>query len=458
MLGWLMSLGLAHAGPAFVAEVPEDARLAAMAWRAAEQCAGRPGRAHERVEVVRGAVRGGYVGLALHDDRGLYRIELSAEEARLAEVIVHEVAHAWVNGGPPALTEGRTELLADCIVAKHPGLAPLQWDDGRDLTSLPDLLTWSNRGDHGPAVLADQRTDAYLGSARLLRTAALLVDERALWAHDALDWDGFAALLAHAPEGRMLLDVLHGGATVQREALADADVDGLPTLAERLLGTDPHRWDSDADGWWDGSLLGVPARSLALPIDGTPVCTGFVGASPGAVARVVTGGNLRGGESPHAVLIAGAQRGVDVDVAPGEPVLVALHGPVRDVTGGLWARVRGGGLAFDASCVVTPDVSVWTVDPELAPLVPRVVAHIEAVRARAEERWGPAPRVAVALGGNRTTFEGRVLYLGRDELQRAVARGRLDELSALALTIPHVWRSGVLDWSVGEALARSLFL
>lgn len=439
-----------------MAEFPEDARLAAQAWKAAESCAGRPGRAHERVEVVRGAVRHGFLGLALHDEQGLYRIELAAEEQRLAEVIVHEVAHAWIHEGPPALREGRTELLADCIAARHPGLASLQWDDGRDLDNLPDLRTWSNQADHGPAVLADQRTDAYLGAARLLRTAALLVDEKALFADPALDWSGFAALLAHAPEGRLVLDVLEGGADLQREALADTDVDGLPTLAERLLGTDPQRWDSDSDGWWDGSLLGVPARSVGLSLDGTPVCTGFVGASTGAVARVVTGGNLRGGDLPHAVLLSGSERGVEVPVDRGQPVLVALSGQSRNITGGLWARVRGGGLDFDPSCVTTPDFSVWTVDPELAPLIPTIVGHIEALRARAETMWGPAPRVAVALGGARTTYEGRVLHLGRDDLERAARRGGLEELSALAFTIPQVWRSGVLDWTVGEALARAL--
>lgn len=461
MPGLLGALGLwvarAFAAPAFVAEVPDDARVAAEAWRAGVECTGREGRAHPRVELVRGAIRGDYLGLAHHDDQGLYRIELSAREDRLNEVIVHEVAHAWVMGGPPALVEGRTELLADCIVTRRPGLAPLQWDDGRDLAGLPDLRTWSNREDHGPAVLADQRTAAYLGAARLMRAAALIVDPQALWPEEELDWDGFRALLSRSPHGESLIAVLDGGAQAQRAALEDLDVDGLPAISEAILGTDPTRWDTDGDGWWDGSVLGVPARSVALPLDGTPVCSGLVGAHPNASAWVVTGGNLRGAGLPNARLLAGNQQGEQVPVRVGEPVLIALHGTVTDVTGGAWARVRGSGLEPDPACVTTPRLSVWASDPDLAPLVPEVVLRIEHAMSSAASRWGLVPGpVAVALGGSRTTYEGAVLYLSRRELERAMAAGALSELAALAVTIPQGWRSGVLDWRVGEALARAL--
>jgi hypothetical protein len=99
-------LAVAWAAPTFVSEHATDVQTARDAWRAAAVCAGWEGQAHKEVEIVRGFIPGNYLGRALYDAEGLYRIELSADEGRLAEVIVHEVAHAWVSGGPPALTDG----------------------------------------------------------------------------------------------------------------------------------------------------------------------------------------------------------------------------------------------------------------------------------------------------------------------------------------------------------------
>ena len=82
------------------------------------------------------------------------------------------------------------------------------------------------------------------------------------------------ALLVHAgPRGAIVWDVLEGGVDRQREALSDKDLDGQPWLAEILSGTDPNRWDSDGDGWWDGASA-APVGAVPLPPDGTAVCSG----------------------------------------------------------------------------------------------------------------------------------------------------------------------------------------
>src|SRR5690606_16730072 len=98
---------------------------------------------------------------------------------------------------------------------------------------------------HRPDDLDSQRTAAYLGADRLLRTALLVLPEASLWPRSgALEWEEFvAALEASGPRGRAVVEVLRGGEEVQREALSDGDRDGLPQIAETLLGTRADRWD-----------------------------------------------------------------------------------------------------------------------------------------------------------------------------------------------------------------------
>ncbi|MEQ1571570.1 MAG: hypothetical protein ABMA64_38435, partial [Myxococcota bacterium] len=286
----------AAAAPTFVG-APVDVRLATAAWGAAVACTGRDGAALDEVSIERKTVPGNYLGVARTDALGrLYRIDLNTGDARLSEVLVHEVSHAWVSDGPVALVEGTAELIADCIVERLPGLAPLQYDDGRDLSGLPDLRTWSKPVEGTPTELHAVRTDAYLGAARLMRTARIAAPDAAWWADRRVDWEGFeAALEAAGPRGRALVLALHGGVEAQRAALVDADRDGLTALAESWLGTDDARVDTDADGWSDPALLGVPAGAVPVPLDATPVCTGTVAELAPAV---VTGGNLRGAWLP----------------------------------------------------------------------------------------------------------------------------------------------------------------
>ncbi len=433
--------------PHFESEQPGDAAMALIAWQAAAECTGRVGRAHDTITLKRRPITGGFLGLAHWDVDGVHLIELDAEPERMAEVIVHEVAHAWIQSGPPTLVEGRTELLADCIVDRRPGLATLQWDDGRELHQMPDLLAWDNMQDHGPALLADARTDAYLGAARLVRVASLLLPEDTLWASDEMSWEDFRAALAQVPRGDQLLAVLDGGAETQARALADSDLDGLPELAERLLHTNPGRWDSDEDGWWDGAALGVPHMAVALPFDGSPMCTGLTSA-PGTLTSAMSGGNLRGEGHPVAKIR---------QTVPGAPLLVELTGKAEHVTGGMWAVVHGTDLSRDRRCTHNELATVWAANPAFTTLVPEFLQALDVVAARADLRWGPTTgRIAVALGAEHTTIDGQVVQLSVADIEQAVKLGKTEELATLAVALHRVWDNGTRQWPVATAMALSL--
>ena len=205
--------------PHFVG-LPEDVALAKAAWQGATACTGRPGAAAPVVELVRRVVPGDYLGVARTDpdDGRLIRIDLNTEPDRHREVVVHEVSHAWVSEGPVALVEGTAELIADCIVAARPELAPLQYDDGRALAGLPDLRRWSKPREGAPSELHAIRTDGYVGASRLMRTAARIVGPEALWAAREVSWAHFdATLKAAGPRGAELVAALNRGGRGHRE-------------------------------------------------------------------------------------------------------------------------------------------------------------------------------------------------------------------------------------------------
>ncbi|HHO50768.1 MAG TPA: hypothetical protein ENK18_07800 [Deltaproteobacteria bacterium] len=461
------------AAPHFLGS-PADETVARAAWDAAEACTGRPGRALREIELRYRTIPGGYLGVAHTTDEGqLFRIDLNTDPERHREVLVHEVAHAWVSEGPIALVEGAAELLGDCMVARTPGLATLQFDDGRLLTGLQDLRQWALPGTHHTESLGTIRTDAYIGAARLMRTASLVLPPGALWPSDGLSWEGFEAQLKEAgPGGAKILEALEGGAAAQREALADRDLDGVPALAEALLHTSDQAFDSDGDGWWDGAILGTPPDSVAIPMDGSPVCSGWV-PGQGTSVHVYSGGNLRGQDPPRVIARPGSSEpgwrpthrtgrswGTTVSLAPtGASILLQLEGSALNTTGAPWARVLGDHLSPDPGCHTTPQATLWAHDRGLVPLIKPLSAQVGEGIKRATERFGPATtRVAIALGGDHSTVEGHIVWLSTEEVRRAVATDKLTELAYLAVSLHHLWSRGERDWRAGEALARSLAL
>jgi hypothetical protein len=282
-----------------------------------------------------------------------------------------------------------------------------------------------------------------------------VVPPQVLFQSHTLDWTTLqSALRASGPRGAELLDVLAQGPGAQRAALADEDRDGLVALAEGWLGTDDQRFDSDGDGWWDGGLGGTPfsvppPEAVVVPLDGTPVCVG-PGVSAAQPLQVWAGGNLRGLGIPD----------LSVRRAPGDgprPVLVSLATlPSAASTGARWATLSGEPGPREG-CASTRAVTVWAEDPAFVPLVAQLADEVERLRVRAEERLGPGPeRVALALGGARSTVEGEIVWLSSADVARAASTGKLQELASLAVSLRRLWTAGERDWNGAIAVSRSL--
>jgi hypothetical protein len=457
---------IAAAAPMFSAHTPEHAEIARQAWTAAASCAGWEAPAHEVVRIVQGYVPGGYTGGAYLDDDGLYRIDVGLSSVERA--LVHEIAHAWATGGSAALTEGRADLLADCIVTRVPGLAPYDPDPGTTLDAMPDLRRWGNpHDDHAATDIDATRRDAYLAASRLARVLATVVDPRELWPQSGtLRWRDLERILEEqGPAGGMVLAVLEGGADRQRDALSDRDRDGQPWLAEVLGGTDPDRWDSDGDGWWDGA----PEHSVAavpLPPDGTPVCAGFSGGPGGGVVQVIAYGQLRGNPAPWISVVAGGATAegdprTGVRVPPDEPLMLALSGRFDRATGGAWAMVGGQDLEVDDACRSTPLFTVWVADPEALPVLEGLAGALEEHTRRAEALLGgpPPKRLVVVLGAESAGVSDGVVRLSTGQARWAVESGRPDALAGLAVAVHRVWVSGQPEdrsWDAVEGLTRAI--
>lgn len=207
--------------PAFHGDA-EQVALAEAAWTAATACAGREAQANERVALVP-VGEAEWTAHAVIDAGGLAAVQLTP--AADARSLVHELAHAWVDGGPAALREGRANLLADCIAGSVPGvgLRTGSWSP----SAIPDLRSWEHREGQD----ADVRAAAYGASAALLRAAARVVPREALFRTSYLGWAGFEELLVDAgPAAEPVLAVLRGGSAAQRRALRDDDGDGVTDL------------------------------------------------------------------------------------------------------------------------------------------------------------------------------------------------------------------------------------
>jgi hypothetical protein len=458
---WFVSSALATP-PIFSAFSPEFAEKARQAWIAAEKCTGWEAPRHDQVELRQGYVPGGFVGGAWIDGDGLYRVQIGLDNTDRA--LVHEIAHAWASNGPSALTEGRADLLADCVVTMVPSLAPLDPDSGMSLDNMPDLRRWSaNRRDG--IDLDTSREDAYLGSARLMRTVAEVVDRRSLWPTSGLlRWRDLNDLLDNAgAPGTMIQALLEGGERTQREALSDVDRDGQPWIAEILGGTDPLRWDSDGDGWWDGAPATPSIAAVPLPPDGTPVCSGFSG-RPGAVVQILASGSWRGGQTPQIQAYEGSTTlsgdpTAGVRLSGDGPLMMRLQsdGPA---TGGLWAMVGGSGLVVDTACRSTPRYTAWWEGSGSQALLPEFLSALDIYVGRAEKLLGPSSsRLVVRLGSESTEVDhDGVVHLSEGELAWAATTDRPDALAAVAVAIHRVFSAPHADRAAegAEALTRAM--
>ena len=363
--------------PVFVADLPQDIEVAAAAWDAARACTGRDAEAADEVPIRRDLFDpDGPDGIAETGDAGLLAVRLqpTADNA----VLAHEIAHAWIHEGEAWMVEGRTELLALCIAARIPEHVRFRHYGGQP--GLPeDLRTWTSAAESF-GVIPDEHIEAYyVHSQRLFEAIALLIPAERFWSEIATP-EALVEELAALPDGETVLNALDNVRT-QRRALADPDRDGLSTLYEEIVGTDPHAWDSDGDGFWDGAGE-RPEHAIVIPRDGSVVCSPWrpVGAE---TIDLFGGGNLHG----HDV---GGERWPESSLKRG-----VRMSPARFASpGGMWMAVEGDPLEPNPLCRVNDKYTLrdmtGALSEELAVLDQELLRFIAVV----EEDFGPAPRRA----------------------------------------------------------------
>lgn len=323
------------------------ADVARRAWLAGVACTGWAPAAAPVVRLGNATDLAGFDGRAHLTDAGLVRIELLPTATR--STLVHEIGHAWFHGEeatPPALVEGRTDVLADCMVAADGTLGPRRDKFAGPLDRMPDLVAWTNPDGADPAL----REAAYRGAYRVMRAAAAIVPPDVFWHADALrTWDDlFDRLDAAGPIGAELAGALDRGAASQRVVLGDADIDGRSRVEEQLAGTDPSRWDTDGDGWWDGyDPRAAPPGARPLPPLAAPVCTDLAAGPSGGQVVLSVGGTGPWLPDWLYLWVDGvgqvAPVGAPIPVPGGATLLV--QGP--DISGarqGVWVAASGTGL------------------------------------------------------------------------------------------------------------------
>jgi len=379
---------IATAAPTFEADRPEDAALAAVAWEAATECAGRPGASAAKVPIRRGYGQEGAIqALATWDGKGLAAIDLTDDAP--AVMIAHELAHAWIYGhGPLAPLEGRAELLAECVARAVPDVVPYLFDAFPSLEPMPDLRTWTHESQG--RLSPEQVSAAYTGSLRLFEAIGEGVPQERLFAAGAMSWAEVDRLLAEVgTPAEPILAALGGGAEAQRAALEDVDQDGLSALREEMRGTDPELWDTDGDGWWDGAPEERPEGALPVPRDGTPVCPPRW--SPDGKHRFVWGGTLRG----HALDARVASFG-------GHQAHIWVPEAASRNPGGLWFEIVGVGLEPSPGCAVSEWRTLRAFRGALDHLGTVDQALEQALAAARRVHGAPPARLVVDLGGKET--------------------------------------------------------
>ncbi len=256
------------AAPHFEAVDADLSELAQRVWRSGVACTGwEP--AHAAEVPIAEAELDWANGAATLNDRGLSSIRLSPHHGPWTHptlALPHEVAHAWSHSTSSGLSEGTAEVLAECIAQR----LGLNTSTGPALPELVlDLRTWKPEA----AGSAEQRSAGYELARRFARARLLLFGPEALWGQaapsnlDQLRVD----LRARGRSGAHLLALLDAP-TALRDFLLDRDHDDVPDGVEALLGTDPERWDSDGDGWWDGAQIADREGLTPLPPSRDPVC------------------------------------------------------------------------------------------------------------------------------------------------------------------------------------------
>jgi hypothetical protein len=253
--------------------------LADLAWPHFAACTGAEPPSFESLQVEVVEDLGIYAGKA-HASESHARLEV-VPGIHDEYVLLHELAHLWVDWGPRALDEGLAESLAACVYARMHD-EPMS-EPPLDFQMGPHLLSWGS--DKGlPPEAVEERYEASYRMALLL--GQMLPPEQR-WSRQGYGWPELWELLWQRRDRSMArYETDDSGETRLRLPLeymdvyalvmmlgseADLDGDGLDATAEIAQQTHPLDWDTDGDGWWDGAQ--PPEGAVALPTE--PSCLGI---------------------------------------------------------------------------------------------------------------------------------------------------------------------------------------
>jgi hypothetical protein len=136
-----------------------------------------------------------------------------------------------------------------CAAKRLPEPLDLGPEVGGPLAELPDLAVW-----HAPESGVDDLAIASVTTAgRRLWVALTTQPAWSGTARPQRSWQDLQAAMEASPGLEAITAALRQGADAQRDLLDDPDHDDLSTAYEQLTGTSPRAWDTDNDGWWDGS-------------------------------------------------------------------------------------------------------------------------------------------------------------------------------------------------------------
>ena len=430
----LALFGTALAVPVFTADRPEDVEVATAAWAAAEACSGRTPMAAAEVPIYRDLVdpEGPDGAADTTISAGLVELHLRPEADNA--VLAHEVSHAWIHGADAWMVEGRAELLALCVAERIPDHVRFRHWGGQP--PLPDdIRTWTSAVDSFDELSSAEVEAYYVNSQRLFEAIGLVIPPERFWA----DLDSTEALyeeLRARDGGLLVLEALFDVRS-QRAALGDPDRDGLTTLYETLGGTDPYSWDTDGDGWWDGST-GYPDHAIVIPRDGSVVCSPW---RPPGAERI----DLHGGGNLHGHDTAG-ERWPDSTLKRG----VRMSPNHAEHPGGMWFAVESDGvedLVPNPLCRVHERYTLRDLTGGLAEPLAEFDTHLLEFFDLLEEDFGAAPRRAGIELRDRYSHLARFGDMKGTvtvEVPASVIRsaGELEQLDFLAANIAAAFRFG----------------
>lgn len=204
----------------------------------------------------------------------LYIYGSSVQRKMRISFLFKRFAEAWFDSGVFEFDLALRDWINDCASAKV-GSPYLNNFTGNyleymiDMNSKLDLSYKENQKDKKEFSLI--KKDTIESRTRFVRAISRVFDFKGVY---PINFNVIVEKMKDSVYVSQFFEFLNGDLESQKIALSDVDLDGLTNLEESFLKTDPGRWDTDGDGWWDGQQP-VPGAVAVRPMGGE-VCLGVL--------------------------------------------------------------------------------------------------------------------------------------------------------------------------------------